>query len=173
MKFLLCIFISTFCVFTQADPLSSLYELITESRLIEEIDLRMLQEAKQGDSYAQAKLAFFYYKEHIDLKNKTKASKELEQSFYWFKKAANQGNVHAQVMLGWAYCCAEDDDFRAKKGFFFKTPLVKEDWAKAAYWFNKSAGQGNPQAPAFTEETLKELETKIGYEEFLKKLYGY
>ena len=145
MKFLLCIFISTFCVFTQARFLS-LDDLI-DSTTNKGISLRFLpQTAEQGHVDAQLELAGVYLRAHYNKKNIEKASDELRQSFYWFTEAANQGNADAQTILGTIYCCSNSWNFKARKDFIFQSPLVKKDWATAFYWFEKAAEQGHPEA---------------------------
>ena len=142
MKFLVCIFLSVFCVFTQARFLS-LDDLI-DSTTNRGISLRfLLKSAQQGDANAQLELAGVYFRGHYSKGLGTQVSDELKQSLYWFTEAANRGNADAQVILGTIYCCSNSWNFEAKQGFLFKSPLVKRDWAKAFDWFNKAADQGN------------------------------
>ena len=149
MKFLVCIFLSAFCVFAQANEFILSDKSSLQSSLKEmdspQVLSQLLQAAEQGDSYAQARLGMFYFRKHIHLKNNTKVSDELEQALRWFTESANRGNADAQVMLGMAYCCGEPQGFRAKKGFFFKKPLVEEDWVEALHWLKKAVDQGHPQ----------------------------
>ena len=188
MKFLVCIFLFTFCLFTEAQtrPHSELEKLIDKylmhhplfyplyPRNTAELEImvlgsqvfdskeavlaaeqkkrfqaeeqEMLQAAKQGDIDTQLTLAGVYLKEHYDKENTKKVSDELKQSFYWFKKAAKQGNPEAQTILGTIYCCSDSWNFRAEGGFFFKSPLVEQDREKAVYWFKEAAARGNSEA---------------------------
>ena len=52
---------------------------------------------------------------------------ERFQAFYWSEKAAEQGFVHAQGILGLMFATGQG---------------VKQDYAKAIYWFDKAAEQG-------------------------------
>ena len=151
MKFLICIFIFTFCLFTKAqsagDP-ASLVELINKHTTKDygiKPPASLIKAAKQGHSTAQLELAGVYFRKHSTFKNNKKASEEIEQSLYWFDKAANQGNAEAQVILGTIYCCSNDEDFRSEKGFFRKT-LVHKNWGEAFNWFKKASAQGNLDA---------------------------
>ena len=56
---------------------------------------------------------------------------EYVQAFYWYQKAAEQGNVWAQFRLGWLYDSGQG---------------VTQDYNKAVYWYQKSAEQGNAYA---------------------------
>ena len=157
MKFLICIFVSVFCVFAQAqdqDRFLSLddlideyipYDALFEELTNEEIAPHILQEAKQGNQYTQLKLAGVYFRKHT-LKNSTSVSEDLKRSLHWFKKVAKQGNAKAQTILGTIYCCSDSWNFRAEGGFFFKSPLVEQDREKAVYWFKEAAARGNSEA---------------------------
>ncbi len=59
---------------------------------------------------------------------------EYTQAVYWYRKAAEQGDDLAQVLLGYSY----------KKG-----EGVTQDYTQAVYWFRKVAEQGNIIAQAF------------------------
>ena len=82
--------------------------------------VKLFGAAKKGDSEAMFKLSATF----LAGNNETEAVK-------WLKKAAEQGNVQAQVTLGACY----DDG----KG-------VSEDAAEAVKWFRKAAEQGNASA---------------------------
>ena len=169
MKFLICIFLFTFCVFTQAqaqDQFLSLddliaeyipYDALFEALTSEEIAPHILQEAKQGNQYTQMKLAGVYFRKHT-LKNSTRVSEDLKRSLHWFKKAAKQGNPEAQTILGAIYCCSDSWNFRARRGFFFKKPLVDENYPTALEWFEKAAEQGNSEAQHQIAVIKNELE---------------
>ena len=159
MKFLVCIFLSFFCVFAQASP--SLYGFFFGSRpkqflsldsLIDSVtnkgmDSRtLLKLAEQGDTDAQIELAGVYLRAHYTKEDTAKSSGELKQSLYWFEKAAKQGNPEAQTILGTIYCCSDSWNFRAKGGFFFKSRLVEKDWVEAFRWFKKASDQRYPEA---------------------------
>ena len=177
MKFLVCLFLSFFCVFTQArgifasileDDSSNIKasleaagmdpevymkidpDVLLQKALEKEGDPRagmdigaLLPAAEQGDAHAQFELAITYLAKHITLNNNKKVSKELKQSLYWYKRAAEQGSARAQIALGSIYCCSNSSTFEAEKGFFFKSPLVKKDWVKAFRLFKKAQDQLN------------------------------
>ena len=55
----------------------------------------------------------------------------LEEGIYWIKKAAEEGNIKAQFLLG---------------GIYSKGLGVKESFRDAAKWHAKAAAQGHPEA---------------------------
>ena len=170
MKFLVCIFISFFCVFAQAQD----RKFLSLDRLIDGVTNKrppytLLGLAKQGSTEAQLTLAGVYLKEHYDKENTTKASDELKRSLYWFTKAANRGNTKAQTILGTIYCCSNSWNFRAKEGFFFKSTLVEKDWEKAFRWFKKAAARGNPEAQHQIAARNSELEQEARRREEIRQ----
>ena len=152
MKFLACVFLSIFCLFTEAQSgipasLTQLIEMYTKSVGIYP-NPHTIQAAEKGHERTQLALAGIYFRTHVDSNNRTQVSEEIEQSYYWFKKAAEQGNAKAQAILGAINCCAHSWNFRAKKNFFLigKKPLIRENWEKAITWYKKAAAQGNLEA---------------------------
>ena len=156
MKFLICIFVFVFCMFTQAERLSEQPDkLLSLGHLINKYTTAnygikpspsLIKAAEKGHSTAQLELAGVYFRKHSTFKNNKKASEEIEQSLYWFDKAAEQGNAKAQAILGTIYCCSNDENFRSKKGFFTKLPLVTENWYEAFYWFKRGTNLENLDA---------------------------
>jgi TPR repeat protein len=57
--------------------------------------------------------------------------KDLAQSVYWYRKAADHGDPNAQVQLGY---------------FYFKGIGVERDPIEAAKWFARAVGTGSPTA---------------------------
>ena len=164
MKFLVCIFIFTFCLFTEAQSsiptsLNQLIEMYAKSGDIYPSPLRIVQ-AEQGDVETQLAIAGVYFRQHSALKKNTKVSLQLQRSLYWFKKAAKQGNPEAQTILGAIYCCSDSWNFRAEKGFFFKKPLVYKSYPTALEWFEKAAEQGNSEAQHQIAVIKNELEAR-------------
>lgn len=89
-------------------------------------DIKNLKQASElGDSDAQIKLGRCYFE----------GRKGVEQSYIealrWFRKAAEQGNAEAQIMLG---CCYENG-----KG-------VEKDYSETIKWYRMAAKQGNAEA---------------------------
>lgn len=80
------------------------------------------QAAEQGDAKAQAKLAALY------LLGRDGVEKDEQQAAEWMEKAANQGLVDAQVVMGALY----------DKGMG-----VVGDRDKATQWYEKAAAQGH------------------------------
>ena len=76
--------------------------------------------AEAGNMDAQRELAAYYYRKG-----------QNEQAFYWYKKAALQGDDHAQLIVGEMY--------RTGDG-------VKKDKSQAKYWWRLSCQAGNDQA---------------------------
>lgn len=71
---------------------------------------------------AENHLGYAYYSGQGQIQNYQKA-------FYWFRKAALQGNASAENNLGVAYNHGQG---------------VAQNQAKALYWYRKAAQQGNP-----------------------------
>ncbi|HUH64077.1 MAG TPA: tetratricopeptide repeat protein [Terracidiphilus sp.] len=57
--------------------------------------------------------------------------KDLAQSLYWYRKAADHGDPGAQIQLGY---------------FYFKGIGVERDPAESARWFARAVGTGSPTA---------------------------
>jgi len=84
-----------------------------------------IEKANAGDESAQFVLGTAYY---LGLNG---AEQDYEKAFYWWKKAAEQGNPDAQISMGFCYY--------GGKG-------IEQSNSKAFYWWKKAAEQGNPEA---------------------------
>ena len=78
--------------------------------------------AKQGDAMAQAKLASLY------LLGRDGLEKDEKEAAQWMQKAANQGLVDAQVVMG---------------ALYDRGVGVEADRDKATQWYEKAAAQGH------------------------------
>lgn len=94
--------------------------------------------ATNGDIKAQLYVGMIYalgsddfFKDNSEYKLDTKISENLEQAVYWFRKAAEQGEVNSQFFLGKSY---------------YEGDGVTQDYTQAVYWFRKAAEQGNTDA---------------------------
>ncbi len=95
-----------------------------------------LKFAKKGDAEAQYLLGVLFEKaKGVKIDNKRYSSysswKKFEgnkQSVYWYKKAAENGQIYAQYILGFL-------NFNGLSG-------VQKDFEKAFYWYKKAAEQG-------------------------------
>lgn len=76
----------------------------------------LIVKAESGDVEAQFDLASEYWEKG-----------DYEQAFLWCKKAAEQGDVTAQLNLGLMYKEVEG---------------VLQDYEQAFYWYKRSADQG-------------------------------
>src|SRR6267154_3006156 len=76
---------------------------------------RLTQAARQGDAAAQRGLGFLY-------EQGLGVAKDIPQAEGWFRKAAEQDDVAAQVMLGWT--CWFD-------------PEARRDYDRAKFWLLK------------------------------------
>jgi len=109
-------------------PLLSLFLLIGNSYAGSDIfgQINVLFEAvgkaEQGDADAQFNLGKMYFLGQIG------APQDYKKAVYWFEKAADQGNVLAQNLLGYMYSHGQG---------------VTQDYKKAVYWFEKAAEQGD------------------------------
>ena len=88
----------------------------------------LIQQADNGDTTAQYKLAVRY-------KKGQGVAQDYAQAAAWYRKAAEQGDADAQLRLGFMY----------KKG-----QGVEQDYAQAVAWYRKAAEQGN----AFAQRNL-------------------
>jgi len=86
------------------------------------------KKAESGDALSELFLAAVYQDQAWE---KLGISKDLDESAYWFTKAANQGLAAAQRELGMMY----------KKG-----EGVKQDYATALRWLKLAADQGDSSA---------------------------
>lgn len=91
----------------------------------DELTPTLLAEAKAGNADAQARVGRAYWQG-------SGVTKDYVQAVFWLRKAAEQGNVVAQVSLGVLY----DGAFEKPKG-------VPQDYVQAAVWYRKAAEQGN------------------------------
>ena len=90
--------------------------LIAESQL--PLDLvKLQQKAYLGDADAQFALASAFQKGRNIIKN-------AKYAFYWFKKAANQGNIAAQYNVWFSYLIGDG---------------VEKDESEANRWYQKAA----------------------------------
>lgn len=80
------------------------------------------EQAEQGDAHAQAKLASLY------LLGRDGFEKDDKQAAEWMEKAANQGLVDAQVVMG---------------AMYDKGQGVVGDRDKATQWYEKAAAKGH------------------------------
>lgn len=88
-----------------------------------------------GVAELQAKAARGYIKQELELAADYFAGrgvpKDLTQSAYWYRKAADQGNPAAQVYLGYMYTVGIG---------------LPEDKAEAIRWYRRAASSGNAEA---------------------------
>ena len=96
--------------------------------------------------------------------------KDAAQALYWYRKAAEQGHVDAQIQLlesyfygdeipqdyveaaFWAHNAAEQGNSYGQLwlgGFYEKGEVLQQDYSKAAYWYRKAAEVGFPNAKWF------------------------
>ena len=66
----------------------------------------------------------------------------LIEAARWFREAALQGHVDAQVNLGLLYVTGRG---------------VEADMCEALYWFREAAGRGDPQAKRTVDLMLKHV----------------
>lgn len=89
-------------------------------------DARAAQ-AVRDDPQAQFVLGSMYYK------GSSGTRRDHAMAAYWYRKAAEQGHVKAQVNLG---------------GLYFDGEGVAQDYAEAARWFRKAAEDGAAAWPS-------------------------
>ncbi len=117
----------------------------------------LTRDAENGNSGAQRRLGRVYDIVYSD----------DEKAVYWYKKAANQGDVIAQYNLGYAYDNGEgvskseqqavywykkaanqgDIDAQNNLGYAYQNGEgVSQNYEKARYWYEKAANQGHVAA---------------------------
>ena len=111
--------------------------------------------------------AFLNYVQELSCETVPVGGTDLEKAFSWYKRAAELGNVGAQVNLGYMYMMGEgtkqdykqafiwtkiaaglgDVDGQCNLGVLYAEGLgVEKDEKQAIYWFQKAADGGNEQA---------------------------
>ena len=90
-------------------------------------------EADPEDAEVQFNLGVLYY-------DGEDVTRDYQQAFTWFKKAAARGHARAQYKLGLMYC--EGTAFRMLGNFWHMT----QDLQQATMWFKKAAVQGHAEA---------------------------
>ncbi|MHB9147339.1 MAG: tetratricopeptide repeat protein [Candidatus Amoebophilus sp.] len=101
---------------------------------IEKVIEKVRLAAELGDALAQTNLGYILLlkaKDKWSPSVKREVVKEFYQSFDWFKKAADQGNVHAQVALG------RD---------FYAPDCICKDYESMAAYYTQAAKQGYQEA---------------------------
>lgn len=86
---------------------------------------------KQYESYRRIDCKSGDVEAQFDLASECWEKGDYEQAFLWCKKAAEQGDVTAQLNLGLMYKEGEG---------------VLQDYEQSFYWYRKSAKQGNANA---------------------------
>ena len=114
------------------------------------------EKAEGGDAEAQSMLGFEY-----------ETKQDLKEAVKWYRKAAEQGDVDAQLALGdmysdgrgvekdfkgaakWYRKAAEQGDVGSQSelgGMYSKGEGVEQDFKEAAKWYRKAAEQGYASA---------------------------
>ena len=117
---------------------------------------RLLLLANQGVAYAQFQVGYIYFRRGDD-----------QEAVSWFRKAAEQGDVDAQLWLGvmyangkgvpeddqeaasWYYRAAEQGHAEAQYSLGLRYSYgrgVPEDGREAVFWYRKAAEQGHAEA---------------------------
>ena len=97
---------------------------------MEEELLRTMNKHSIGIRKRQSKGGNRSIQRRFDVSNGGGVTKDYKQSFYWFKKSAEQGHAKAQYNLGLCYVKARG---------------VEQDYKKAFYWYKKSQSKATLQ----------------------------
>ncbi len=100
--------------------------------------LELVELAAEGDAEAQYWVGYAYYLGHAYL-NGLGVEEDHEEALEWFRKAAEQGNVHAQYSLGRMYID------------------VAHENVLAHMWFNLATSGGDQAAKKARDELTKRL----------------
>jgi len=99
------------------------------------------ESAKQNYAPAEAKLGYMYLKGWGVTKHSSKAA-------YWFKKAAEQGNVIGEDALGRMNLTTAVIDSVLSYSHLARKGIGSKYYQRAVYWFKKAAHQGNAKGEA-------------------------
>ena len=94
-------------------------------------------ETDEKDPEAQFKLGIMYY-------DGEGVTRDYQQAFTWFKRAADQGHADAQALLGMLY---------------YKGEGVPQDYNQAALWLQKAIDQGETSIAHIWLNRLKDRES--------------
>lgn len=95
------------------------------------IDPALLARANAGDAAAQVSVGEKYAQAAAASPDRDEAADDWKQSFAWYEKAAEQGDISGEIHLAEAYSSGRG---------------VARDMAKAADCYRKAAKQGDPEA---------------------------
>lgn len=95
------------------------------------IDPALLNKANGGDPAAQVAVGEKYAQAAGATQDHDDAADDWKQSFAWYDKAAEKGDVSAAIHVAEAYSYGQG---------------VTRDMAKSAEWYQKAAELGNPEA---------------------------
>lgn len=95
------------------------------------VDPALLARATEGDSSSQVKVADAYAAGTGAPRDSRQLAADLKQAATWYRKAADQNNMTAEIHLA--------DLYRDGRG-------VARDMAEAAAWYRKAADQGDAGA---------------------------
>ena len=133
-------------------------------RSYDEFEIKeFFNDAEKGDALAQLHAGVcYYYANDSEFPFYRNIKQDYNKAFYWFTKAAEQGNLYALTNLGVMYYKGEGTEQNTKKGIdyitkaaeqgldyaqcflgrlYFSGNIVKQDYKQAIQWFNKAAGQ--------------------------------
>jgi len=68
----------------------------------------------------------------------------MRLALHWLEKAANQGDLQAQIEMGDIYLSAANNG-------------IRQDYTKARHWYEKAAAQG----AAYAQRRLDEMDGKV------------
>lgn len=98
-----------------------------------EIDPSLQAKANSGDAAAQVALGEQYAKAAATDHDKVQMSGDYQQALAWYRKAADQNNIPAEMHLAALY-----RDGGGK--------VIPRDMEQAATWYRRAADQGDPTA---------------------------
>lgn len=126
MRYFIIICTAVFLVIPSL-PYAQSYRAYDYDSITEYVDEVLLNEAKAGDANAQFELGTIYEDDVYDLYegDVIDFKKDLKQAKAWFRRAADQGHIGAQLRMG---------------------RIALPDHEAAFYWFNKAALQNNSDA---------------------------
>ena len=117
------------------------------------VDLDALQvSARQGDVEEQLRLAECFYSGRYVMRRRNQLvsiRRDVGQAFYWWSRAAEQGNAKAQFWLGRCYWFGEGTDEDRTEACRWFVAAAEQGDEESIIWLQRAAEQGNRDAISF------------------------
>ena len=120
------------------------------------IDLDALQEsAEHGDVEAQCLLAYCLYSGRFVRRVENRIEticRDTKRAFFWWSRAARQGNAKAQYWLGYCYWFGEGTLENRTEAWSWFIAAAEQGETEAISWLRSAAAQNHREAILFLEQ---------------------